>query len=146
MSFEADIPYSTKKIWPGYDASVADSTTLDTTHIYNMTTHQVDDISDVDGYVALIPGIVGPTGQDVYLMAMSEIRDNYRASEFKNIFSGYVPRHHVDRFIYVDGKYIGVTSIGGITMSTDGVNWSTPVQKLTDPGTTVHFAGIFVSE
>ena len=134
MSFEADIPYSTKKLWPGYDASVSDSTILDTTHIYNMTTHQVDDISDIDGYVALIPGIVGPTGQDVYLMAMSEIRDNYRASEFKNIFSGYVPRHHVDRFIYVDGKYIGVTSIGGITMSTDGVNWSTPVQKLTDPG------------
>lgn len=134
MSFEADIPYSTKKIWPGYDASVADSTTLDTTHIYNMTTHQVDDISNVDGYVALIPGIVGPTGQDVYLMAMSEIRDNYRAREFKSIYSGYVPGQFLQEFVYVNGKYIGVTGVGGITTSSDGFSWSTPVQKLTHPG------------
>lgn len=63
--------YSTKAIWPGYDASVLDSTTLDTTHIYNMTANTKDDISSKTGYIILVPGIVGPTGQDVYLMAMS---------------------------------------------------------------------------
>lgn len=68
--------YSTKELWPGYDASVSDTSVLDTTHIYNMTTETVDDISAIDGYIVLIPGIVAATGQDVYLMGMSEKEGN----------------------------------------------------------------------
>lgn len=72
ITYNQKSPLSTKELWPGYDASVLESTTLDTTHIYNMSADTVDDISDKEGYIILIPGIVGPTGQDVYLMAMSE--------------------------------------------------------------------------
>jgi len=72
ITYNEESPYSSKELWPGYDANVADSTTLDTTHIYNMTDNTVDDISGLDGYIILVPGVVAPTGQDVYLMAMSE--------------------------------------------------------------------------
>ena len=72
ITYNDESPYSSKELWPGYDANVADSTTLDTTHIYNMTDNTVDDISSLDGYIVLVPGVVAPTGQDVYLMAMSE--------------------------------------------------------------------------
>lgn len=71
ITYNIETPYSSKELWPGYDANVADSSTLDTTHIYNMSTNTVDDISTLDGYVILIPGVVAPTGQDVYLMPMS---------------------------------------------------------------------------
>lgn len=74
--YPQESPYSSKELWPGYDANVPDSSTLDTTHIYNMTDHTVDDISQIDGYIILIPGIVAPTGQDVYLMGMSPKVDN----------------------------------------------------------------------
>lgn len=74
--YPQESPYSSKELWPGYDANVPDSSTLDTTHIYNMTDHTVDDISQIDGYIVLIPGIVAPTGQDVYLMGMSPKVDN----------------------------------------------------------------------
>ena len=71
ITYSAESPYLTKELWPGYDPSALDSSTLDTTHIYNMTSHTVDDISSKTGFIILIPGIVTPTGQDVYLMAMS---------------------------------------------------------------------------
>ena len=71
VTYSAESPYLTKELWPGYDPSALDSSTLDTTHIYNMTSHTVDDISSKTGFIILIPGIVTPTGQDVYLMAMS---------------------------------------------------------------------------
>lgn len=80
--FVAESPYSTKKIWPGYDASVSDTTQIDTTHVYNMTTETVDDVSSINGYIVLLPGIVAPTGQDVYLMAMSP----YVSGEYTQIY------------------------------------------------------------
>ena len=70
-TYAAESTYLTKELWPGYDPSVLDTSTLDTTHIYNMTSNSVDDISSKTGFIILIPGIVAPTGQDVYLMAMS---------------------------------------------------------------------------
>lgn len=82
VTYEAEAPYQAKELWPGYDASVLDSSILDTTHIYNMTNQRVDDISALSGYVVLIPGIVNVTGQDVYLMAMSP----YVNSEYTQIF------------------------------------------------------------
>ena len=81
--YEEETPYSAKELWPGYDANVSDSTTLDTTHIYNMTSEQVDDISSLNGYIILIPGIVAATGQDVYLMAMSE----YESNSYTQVYS-----------------------------------------------------------
>lgn len=71
ITYTYEDPYMTKALWNGYDPSVAPSSTLDTTHIYNITSGQVDDISGKEGYIVLIPGIVSVTGQDVYLMAMS---------------------------------------------------------------------------
>ena len=77
-NYNEELTYTTKELWPGYNASVADSSILDTTHVYNMTSQTVDDVSSIDGYIVLVPGIVGPTGQDVYLMAMSpKINNNY---------------------------------------------------------------------
>lgn len=68
---EGENPYLTKAMWPGYNPAAASTTTLDTTHIFNMTSNTVDDISGRTGFIILVPGIVGPTGQDVYMMAMS---------------------------------------------------------------------------
>lgn len=82
ITYEEESTYITKKLWPGYDASVLDTSDIDTTHIYNMTSEQVDDISGIDGYIILIPGIVAPTGQDVYLMAMSD----YINSSYNQIY------------------------------------------------------------
>ena len=82
ITYEAESTYVTKKLWPGYDASVMDTSTIDTTHIYNITSEQVDDISSEDGYIILIPGIVAPTGQDVYLMGMS----HYMSGTYDQIF------------------------------------------------------------
>ena len=43
ITYEAESTYVTKKLWPGYDASVMDTSTIDMTHIYNITSEQVDD-------------------------------------------------------------------------------------------------------
>lgn len=76
--YEAENPYLTKAMWPTYSAATAETTTLDTTHIFNMTSNTVDDISSKSGFIVLVPGIVTATGQDVYLMAMSEkVGNNY---------------------------------------------------------------------
>ena len=83
ITYVAETPYQAKELWPGYDASVADSSVIDTTHIYNMTNNRVDDISALEGYIVLIPGLVTVTGQDVYLMAMSP----YESGEYTQIFS-----------------------------------------------------------
>lgn len=78
INYVAESPYVTKKLWPGYDASVQDISTLDTTHIYDITNDTIVDISGQQGYIILIPGIVAPTGQDVYLMAQSpKVGNNY---------------------------------------------------------------------
>ena len=83
ITYSAEAPWQAKELWPGYDASVSDTSILDTTHVYNMTNERVDDVSALDGYIVLIPGIVTVTGQDVYLMAMSP----YTSGEYTQIFS-----------------------------------------------------------
>ena len=83
ITYAAENPYTTKELWPGYDPTALDSPTLDTTHVYNMTNNQVEDISSLTGYVVLVPGVVSVTGQDVYLMAMSPKVDG----EYTQIFS-----------------------------------------------------------
>lgn len=83
--YQGENPYSTKELWPGYDPTALDSPTLDTTHVYNMSTNQVDDISSETGYVVLIPGVVAVTGQDVYLMAMSPVDDGEYTQIFNSI-------------------------------------------------------------
>lgn len=82
-TYASESTYLTKELWPGYDPSALDTSTLDTTHIYNISSHTVDDISSRTGFIILIPGIVAPTGQDVYLMAMS--RKN--GSNYPQIYS-----------------------------------------------------------
>lgn len=82
ISYEAESPYITKKMYPEYNPSDIDTSTIDTTHIYNITNETVDDISDEEGYIILIPGIVAPTGQDVYLMAQSP----YTSSTYTQIY------------------------------------------------------------
>ena len=83
--YQGENPYSTKELWPRYDPTALDSPTLDTTHIYNMSTNQVDDISSETGYIVLIPGVVAVTGQDVYLMAMSPVDDGEYTQIFNSI-------------------------------------------------------------
>ena len=85
ITYAAENPYTTKELWPGYDPTALDSPTLDTTHVYNITNNQVEDISSLDGYVVLVPGVVSVTGQDVYLMAMSPKVDGEYTQIFDNI-------------------------------------------------------------
>lgn len=74
--------WTAKALYKGYSASTVATSTIDTTHIYNITSGTLDDISGQEGYIILIPGIVSVTGQDVYLMAMSTKSGN----KYKQIY------------------------------------------------------------
>ena len=67
--YAAKNPYITKKMWPGYDASDVESSTFDTTHIYNITDETVDDISEIPGFIVLIP--------DRYLIVLKKQKAQY---------------------------------------------------------------------
>ena len=67
--------YSYKFLYPGYNPSASALTTLDTTHIYNITSGTWDDISSLASdqnphYIVMVPCVV-PTGQTLMIPAMS---------------------------------------------------------------------------
>lgn len=68
-------PYPYKFLYPDYNPSASEVTTLDTTHIYNMTDGTWDDISSMASdvnphYIVMVP-CVTPTGQTLLIPAMS---------------------------------------------------------------------------
>lgn len=76
--------FTYKFLYPGYDPSVSASTTLDTTHLYNLTNATWDDISAQAGkYMVLVP-CVAPTGQTLLIPAMSYY--NSSTGGYTNIF------------------------------------------------------------
>lgn len=73
-------PFTYKYIYPTYDPSVAATSTIDTTHLYNMSTNTWDDISAfADKYICIVPCIT-PSGQTLMVPAMSyKTGDTYDA-------------------------------------------------------------------
>ena len=76
--------YSYKFLYPGYDPASSASTSLDTTHLYNLTNASWDDISAKEGFIVMVPCIV-PTGQTLMVPAMSAYDSN--TGNYAAIFS-----------------------------------------------------------
>lgn len=77
VTVQAVNPFTYKFLYPGYNSSASSLTTLDTTHVYNMTDGTWDDISSMASdpnphYMVMVPCIV-PTGQTLMIPAMSEL-------------------------------------------------------------------------
>ena len=74
MSLQAG-SYSYKFLYPGYDPSASAATSLDTTHLYNLTSASWDDVSAKEGFIVMVPCVV-PTGQTLLVPAMSAYDSN----------------------------------------------------------------------
>jgi len=75
VTIAAASPFTYKFLYPGYNPSASALTTLDTTHIYNMSAGTWDDISSLasasnPSYIVMVPCVV-PTGQTLMIPAMS---------------------------------------------------------------------------
>ena len=75
VKFDGKATFDYKFLYPGYNASLSSLTTLDTTHVYNITSGTWDDISSLASdsnphYIVMVPCIV-PTGQTLMIPAMS---------------------------------------------------------------------------
>ena len=70
----AESPFDYKFLYPGYNPSSAALTTLDTTHLYNITNSTWDSISGYASgnpkFIVMVPCVV-PTGQTLMIPAMS---------------------------------------------------------------------------
>lgn len=67
----AEDPFTYKYMYPTYDPNTVETDEIDTTHLYNMTTGEWDDISDLGGkFICIVPCIV-PSGQTLMVPAMS---------------------------------------------------------------------------
>lgn len=69
-SITATSPMSYKFLYPGYNPGADALTTLDTTHIYNMTDGTWDDISGKTGFIVMVPCVI-PSGQTMLIAPMS---------------------------------------------------------------------------
>lgn len=69
-------PYTHKILYPGYDANASETSNLDTTHIYNMTSGQYEavDASAIGKFMVFVPCIT-PTGQTLLVAPMSPFVD-----------------------------------------------------------------------
>ena len=74
--------FSYKFLYPGYNPADSALTTLDTTHLYNLTNATWDDISAKEGFIVMVPCVV-PTGQTLMVPAMS----TYSSGNYAAIFS-----------------------------------------------------------
>lgn len=65
--------FSHKMVHPDYDPTASETTTIDTTHIYNMTAGRYEQVKDsaIGKFMVLVPCIV-PTGQKLLIAAMTE--------------------------------------------------------------------------
>lgn len=75
ITIPAKNPFTYKFLHPGYNPASSDLTTLDTTHIYNMTSGTWDNISSIVSatnpkYMVMVP-CVTPAGQTLMIPAMS---------------------------------------------------------------------------
>lgn len=75
VTVQAKDPFDYKFLYPGYNPSSSALTTLDTTHIYNITAGTWDDISSLASdsnphFIVMVPCIV-PTGQTLMIPASS---------------------------------------------------------------------------
>lgn len=98
VNIPAKSPYSYKFLYPGYNPSSSALTTLDTTHLYNMTDGTWDDVSAQSTaaspkFMVMVPCVV-PTGQTLMIPAMSEKSGstytrlyNTQEDAIKNIYS-----------------------------------------------------------
>ena len=73
--YPAKSTYDYKFMYPGYNSSASAVTTLDTTHIYNITDGTWDDISSLASdhnphFIVMVP-CIAPTGQTLMIPAMS---------------------------------------------------------------------------
>ena len=75
VKFNAKATFDYKFMYPGYNASASALTTLDTTHLYNITAGTWDDISSLVSatnpkFIVMVP-CIAPTGQTLMIPAMS---------------------------------------------------------------------------
>lgn len=73
-----------KVLHPDYDPSLPETSTIDTSHIYNMTTGQYEQVnsSAIGRFMVLVPCIV-PTGQTLLIAAMTEEVDGHYTQVFQ---------------------------------------------------------------
>lgn len=82
VKFNGKSTYDYKFLYPNYDPSSTSLSSLDTTHVYNITAGTWDDISSMASdtnphYIVMVPCIV-PTGQTLMIPAMStKVGSNY---------------------------------------------------------------------
>ena len=71
---QAESPFLHKVLHPDYDPNAAAVSTLDTTHIYNMTSNQYEQVlpTAIDKFMVYVPCIV-PTGQTLLVAPMSPV-------------------------------------------------------------------------
>ena len=77
MNVEAKSPFTYKYLHPKYDASQLDVEDVDTTHIYNITSGEFEEIpdeivNDVNPHFIVIVPCITPAGQTLLIPAMSE--------------------------------------------------------------------------
>lgn len=79
MTVQEKSPFPYKFLYPGYNPSSSEVTTLDTTHVYNTTgaTWDTLTVGTAPKYMVMVPCIV-PTGQTLMIPAMSpKVGSNY---------------------------------------------------------------------
>lgn len=69
-SLSAVSTFEYKYLYPGYNPGSSAVNTLDTTHLYNMTSGTWDDITGTNGFIVIVPCVVS-TGQTLLIPAMS---------------------------------------------------------------------------
>ncbi len=75
VTIQAVSPFTYKFLYPAYDPTQLDLTTLDTTHLYNIDDDSWDDVSaqstaSAPKYMVMVP-CIAPTGQTLMIPAMS---------------------------------------------------------------------------
>lgn len=74
VDIPAETPFTYKSIYPGYNSSAADVTAIDTTHIYDHSTGQLDTLTPgpTPTYIVLVPCIT-PAGQTLIIMPQANV-------------------------------------------------------------------------
>ena len=84
VTIGAQAPMSYKYLYPGYNPAAAETTTLDTTKIYNTTSGQFDTLTKgvTPKFIVIVPCIT-PAGQTLLIPAMSPKNSN---GVYQNVF------------------------------------------------------------
>lgn len=78
VEFPAEAPFTYKSIYPGYDSSLVDVTAIDTSHIYDHDTNQLEPLSvgATPKYIVLVPCIT-PAGQTLIVAPQRNVTTGY---------------------------------------------------------------------